>query len=482
MRRLFYNGEIITMENGSVCEAMLIDGGKIAGTGNTGDLEYFAEGAEKIDLKGLTVLPAFIDPHSHILAMANTFLQMDLSGIKDENEIKKKIDECEDDFVRGWGLSNEVYLDEKFLDSFDCPVVIQHNSGHSGFFNKKAQEEIGSSAYFMQETEFFDTIKKIPMPNIKELADAFNKAEEIYMSKGISVAQEGVLLNEMLPIYEKLIESGEITLDIFAYKDIGLNKEINSEHFKTAGYKIFLDGSPQAKTAWVSMPYENTEEYGISTMSREAVNDAVKKAIRENKQIIAHCNGDKAIERFIDAIEENKEICKLRPVIIHGQLMRYDQIKRLKELNIIPSFFLAHIYHYGDIHIKNLGERAEHISPMKSALKAGVYPTMHQDSPIIEPDMFESIWCAVTRRTRDGVILGAEERVSVYEALETVTLNAARQYFEENERGSLAKGKAADFIITDKNPLSIDKDKIRDISVLCLYKNGEVIYQRKNVE
>lgn len=478
MKKLFYNGEIITMENGSVREAMLIDGEKIEGTGNVFDLEYFAKDAERIDLKGLTVLPAFIDPHSHILAMANTFLQTDLSGIKEKSEIKKKIDECQEDFVRCWGLSNEIYLDEEFLDDFKCPVVIQHNSGHSGFFNKRAQQEIGIDTYFMQENEFFDTIKKIPMPDIKELTDAFNKAEEIYMSKGISVAQEGILLNEMLPIYEKLIESGEITLDIFAYKDIGLKKEIRGEHFEIPGYKIFLDGSPQAKTAWVSMPYENTEEYGISTMSYEAVSNAVKKAIRENKQIIAHCNGDMAIERFIDAIEENKDICKLRPVIIHSQLMRYDQIKRLKELNIIPSFFLAHIYHYGDIHIKNLGQRAEHISPLKSALKAGAYPTMHQDSPVIEPDMFESIWCAVARKTKEGVILGAEEKVSVYEALETVTINAARQYFKENERGSIVKGKAADFIITDKNPLNIDKDEIRDIDVLCLYKNGEVIYRK----
>lgn len=477
MRRVFYNCDIITMNKNIVCDAMLIEGDRILAVGDRDEIMIQAEDAEKADLKKQTVLPAFIDPHSHILAMANTFLQVDLSGAENEADIRERII-GKQGIVRCFNLSNEVILDNVFLDEFDFPLIIQHNSGHSGFFNRKAQDIAGINSCFIQENEYFEAIKKLPVPDTEEITKAFKEAEKIYMSKGISVAQEGVLLKEMIPMYRELIKRNEITLDIIAYKDIETKENLtNGRNFEIGGYKIFLDGSPQAKTAWVSEPYENTNEYGMSTMTCEEVDRAAKRAVSDSMQIIAHCNGDRAIDRFINAVENNREVCRLRPVIIHGQLMRKDQITRLKELNIIPSFFLAHIYHYGDIHIKNLGKRAEHISPLKSAVRAGVYPTIHQDSPVIIPDMFESIWCAVNRVTKKGILLGSDERVSVYEALETVTVNAARQYFMEDERGSIEAGKKADFIITDKNPLKVSTDEIRKIRVRELYKEGNVVWK-----
>ena len=476
MRRVFYNGDIITMNKNIVCDAMLIEGDRILAVGDRDEIMIQAEDAEKLDLKKQTVLPAFIDSHSHILAMANTFLQVDLSGAENEADIRKRI-KGKHGIVRCFNLSSEVILDNIFLDEFDFPLIIQHNSGHSGFFNRKAQDMAGINSSFIQENEYFEAIKRLPVPDTDEIEKAFKEAEKIYMSKGISVAQEGVLLKEMLPMYRELIKKNEITLDIIAYKDIETEENLNGRNFKTGGYKIFLDGSPQAKTAWVREPYENTNEYGISTMTCEEVDRAIKRAVEDNMQIIAHCNGDRAIDRFINAVENNREVCRLRPVIIHGQLMRKDQIARLKELNIIPSFFLAHIYHYGDIHIKNLGKRAEHISPLKSAVKAGVYPTIHQDSPVIMPDMFESIWCAIKRVTKNGILLGSDERVSVYEAIETVTVNAARQYFMEDERGSIEAGKKADFIIADENPLKVSADEIRKIRVRKLYKEGKIVWR-----
>ena len=141
-------------------------------------------------------------------------------------------------------------------------------------------------------------------------------------------------------------------------------------------------------------------------------------------------------------------------------------------------FFVAHTYHFADTHLRNLGEeRGYRVSPTQSALKNGVYFTFHQDAPVIEPNMLETVWCAVNRITRNGVHLAGEE-ISVLDALRAVTINAAYQYFEEDTKGTIESGKVADFVVLEQDPLTVPKEKIRDIQVLQTYKNGECIYQR----
>ena len=104
--------------------------------------------------------------------------------------------------------------------------------------------------------------------------------------------------------------------------------------------------------------------------------------------------------------------------------------------------------------------------------------TFHQDAPVIEPDMLETIWCAVNRITRDGVHLGPEERVPVLAALKAVTINAAYQYGEEDRIGSIEAGKAADFVILDQDPLCTEDTELRNICVLDTIKNGNTVYHR----
>ena len=135
-------------------------------------------------------------------------------------------------------------------------------------------------------------------------------------------------------------------------------------------------------------------------------------------------------------------------------------------------------YYWGDTHIKNFGlDRASKISPAKSTLKNNILFTFHQDSPVIEPNMFETIWCAVKRKTKKGILLGKEEQISVLEAIKAVTINAAYQYFEENTKGSIKEGKFADLIIVDKNPLRVKIDEIKDIKILETIKKGVVNYK-----
>ena len=171
-------------------------------------------------------------------------------------------------------------------------------------------------------------------------------------------------------------------------------------------------------------------------------------------------------------------MAEIRPVMIHAQLVGIDQLPYLKQYHIIPSFFIAHVFYWGDIHVNNFGyERASKISPARSALEQDILFTFHQDSPVINPNMFETIWCAVTRKTKSGITLGEDEKISVLDAIKAVTINSAYQYFEENTKGSIKEGKLANLIIVDKNPLEVNSDEIKNIKVLETLKEGKTLYR-----
>ena len=293
-------------------------------------------------------------------------------------------------------------------------------------------------------------------------------------------------------------EEGILLADIVGYPDLKNAKELAEQHdyvkqyrnhLKIGGYKIILDGSPQGRTAWMSRPYEDAEDgyRGYPVYGDEELQRYVDTAYREDMQLLAHCNGDAAAEQFLNAAEKaaaeipdaGGKVKDIRPVMIHAQFAREDQIRRMPEISMIPSFFAAHTYYWGDVHLKNFGqERAEHISPVKTAADAGVIYTLHQDTPVIEPDMLETVWCAVNRITKSGVRLAQEEAVSCLDALKGVTVNAAFQYHEEQEKGSIEEGKRADLIILSEDPLQVHPDRIRGITVLETIKDGEAVYRK----
>ena len=173
------------------------------------------------------------------------------------------------------------------------------------------------------------------------------------------------------------------------------------------------------------------------------------------------------------------------PLAIVGLLSQGDVIARrlvdkVKELGVVPSFFAAHVYHWGDVHVKNFGaERAARISPAGAALERDIPFTFHQDTPVLPPDMLETVWCGVNRLTRSGVVLGPEQKIPVVEALAAVTIRAAWQYFEEGEKGSLREGKRADLVLLERDPLTADPMSLRDIPVLATWKDGRLIYRRE---
>ena len=527
MNQVYYNGKILTMEDDEMVESVLVRDGIIVEVGKYKDIVNKSPYVERIDLNGNTMIPAFIDSHSHFSGVANGLLQIPLGETVSVEEIVERINKYikthnlkENEWVSGEGYDNnnfkgKVHPTCEDLDraSKNFPIMIQHKSRHVGVFNSKALEILGITidtpspkggliekkdnklTGYMEENAFTYYIREVPFPDDDDLLRAYIKAQKKYLSYGITTVQEGFMVEELIPSYKLLIKNNLLKIDLVGYSEVSSADKLQeifrnsimkyNKHFKLGGYKIFLDGSPQESTAWMITPYLGRDDYyGYGTMDYKDVCNAIREATKRKLQILAHCNGDAAAKQYINAIKEVKSegynVSILRPVMIHAQLLRVDQLPEVKEEGIIPSFFIAHIYHWGDLHIKNYGcDRASKISPAGSALKNNICFTFHQDSPVIDPDMIETIHCAVNRITKRGILLGKYEKISVSEALKAVTINAAFQYFEEDKKGSIKEGKNADFVILDKNPLEVVSNEIRDIKVLETIKDGNSVFKAK---
>lgn len=526
--KLFYNGDILTLEDEMYVEAVLIKEGKVHKIGKKEDLLKIAsEDVELIDLQGKTLMPSFIDPHSHFSGYAGSFTQVDLSEVTNFEDISSAIKKFIEKnavpngkWVQGTGYDQN-FLEEKIHPTLELlneaapnnPVIIMHKSGHMGVINSMGlkaleitmdtanpeggviEKKDGKLTGYIEETAFMHYIQKVPMVSNEEFMGSLMKAQQSYAGYGITTVQEGFVVAQLSDIFQYLIQSKMLKIDLIGFLDISKADELKKKfanclkkydnHLKMGGYKTFLDGSPQGRTAWMSTPYlgEEKDYYAYGTQKDEELEEKLELALKDNMQMLVHCNGDAACEQYINQYAVAKEKInssnEIRPVIIHAQLLDKDQLDRVKELKMIPSFFVAHVYHWGDIHIKNFGmERASRISLAKSALDKGIKFTFHQDAPVIEPNMLETIWCAVNRITKNGVLLGAEERISPLDALIAVTKNAAYQYFEEDIKGSLKEGKLADLVILDKNILKVDPMEIRNIKVLETIKEGETIFKR----
>ena len=165
--------------------------------------------------------------------------------------------------------------------------------------------------------------------------------------------------------------------------------------------------------------------------------------------------------------------------MIHAQTVRDDQLDRMAPLDMIPSFFSSHVFFWGDYHRDSvLGPvRGTRISPAKSALDRNIIFTTHNDAPIVPPDMIRLLWATSHRETRSGKILGAEQRVSVYDALKSMTINAAYQNFEEDIKGSISVSKNADFVILPENPLKMKPENLLQLKVVKTVSRGSTVFE-----
>jgi predicted amidohydrolase YtcJ len=536
---IYHNGTLLTMDDSRpTAEAVAVRNGKISAVRTEGEvLETSGENTTKIDLGGKTMLPGFVDSHGHTYLIglqattANLLPPPDGTG-KDIASLQALLADWaainqaavnKVGWIAGFGYDDSQLAELRHptrddLDkvSGDLPVLIIHQSGHLGVANSKALEIAGVTAEtkdpsggvfrrqsgsrepngVCEEYAFFYLASKLAERFDNSINDALVEAgAKLVASFGYTTAQEGRAMGPGLEAMKRVADSGRLAIDLVAYPDVLEVDDVKpsalyENHYRVGGVKLTIDGSPQGKTAWLSEPYfvppegQPKDYRGYAAIDEQTTTAAVEKAFANGWQILCHGNGDAAIDAFINAVRAAKEkypTVDNRPVLIHGQTLREDQVGFLKELGIFPSLFPMHTFYWGDWHRESvLGpERAENISPTGWVLEHGMMFGSHHDAPVALPDSMRVLSATVTRRSRSGHILGPQHRVSVESALKAMTIWPAWQHFEEKSKGTIEVGKLADFVILSDNPLTVPQESLDDLKVLETIKEGVSIYKRQ---
>ena len=487
-----------------------------------------------IDFGNQAVLPGFIDAHGHAsyLAFATQVANIasppvgTIKNIKElQTELRKFINDSNlkpGEWVMGLGYDDSLLEEQRHptkddLDevSTEHPIYLIHVSAHLGAANslglslaninsetqdppggriRRYENSLEPNGVF-EETAAYP-LQQLAMSAYKDPIGSVKQAMNIYARNGITTAQDGASSPETIGLMQAADAQGMINLDIISYPigQNGLDQNLDSINFgnyegrlKIGGIKLILDGSPQGKTAYLTEPYykpphsESDSYKGYPIIPQSEVSKWVKRYADLNIPIMAHANGDAAADMLIEAVKDADITSDHRTIMIHAQTVREDQLDQMKELSIIPSYFSTHTFYWGDWHRDSVfGEdRAMRISPTKSTLNRKMPFTVHNDAPVVPPDMIRLLWSTTNRKTRSGKVLGEEQKISTYSALEAMTINAAYQHFEDDIKGTIEVGKQADFVVLSQDPLSIDIKNILEIEVVATFSRGQEVFNAK---
>ena len=538
---VYRNGTILTMDSGgSQAQALAVRGGTILAVGTDAEVMALADQHTVVtDLRGRTMLPGFIDGHSHFVSaglMAAT--QIDLSsppvgGVKNIAEIKELIrakaaETPKGEWILGFGYDDTGLEDKRHPLASDIdeaapehPVLLRHVSGHLSSCNSLAltkanytkdtpdpvggvirRDEHGNPNGVLEEPPAREPVfRHIPAPTEADWMEGIKAACAAYTAKGVTTAQDGFTATGDWNALKRAHELGllrnrvqilpgvsRMDIDTFNTRVSGTPLTADGK-ISLGAAKLLADGSLQCYTGYLSNPYHKViYDLPDGPMWRgypmEPEQQFIEKVVglhRQGWQLAIHGNGDDAIQMILNAYEEAQKRyprADARHIVIHCQTVREDQLDRIKRLGVVPSFFVVHTYFWGDRHYEMfLGQdRAERISPLRSALKRGIPFSNHNDTFVTPIDPLLSVWSAVNRRTSGGRILGENQTIPVMDALRSVTSWAAYQACEERIKGSLEPGKLADFVILEANPLTVAKETIKDIGISATIVGDEVVY------
>lgn len=527
----FLNGQILTMENQGMASAFAVEGNVFGKVGSDKDvLTWAGPSCTRVDLKGRTVTPGFIESHNHISEYAMGLLQADCSAEANQSvaEVKARIAQMARNagpgkWVRGWGYDDSRISDQRHLTRRDLdeaapenPVYVAHITDHMAYVNSLALEAAGVTpdmavpfggelpkdergelnGLLVEPPAQTLVSRHIPAYTTEQMQEALAEGIRYFHEFGVTSAHDGAIgctgdPGVVIRAFRELETAGRLTLRIYLtvveefyrhLKQLGLGAGFGSDFLRLGSVKMFQDGSIQINTAALKQPYLNRpDETGELLMSQETLNRLVEDYHRDGLQVAIHANGDRAIESVLEAFERADRLHPgrdLRHMIIHCQMASSEQIRRMKRLRMIPNFFVNHVYYFGDRHRDIfLGpERAAGIDPLRTAIAEEVNFALHSDLPVTPVNPMFSIHCAVNRLTRQKYPLGPQERIAPVDALKAYTIRAARCSFEENIKGSIAPGKLADFVVLSDNPITCDPTTIKAIKTLTTVVGGKVVF------
>jgi len=536
---IYSGGPILTIADmAPQVEAVAVKEGRILAVGSIAEIEALrGSETESFDLNGRTMLPGFIDSHGHVVfgglqALSANLLAPPDGEVSDIASLQAILSKWADDnasavasvkMIIGFGYDN-AQLEElrhptrEELDavSEDVPVLIVHQSGHLGVANSKALElagitvaseappggviqrdEYGEPNGVLEEYAFFSVL----VPLLSSLGDeglmVFASAgSKLWARFGYTTGQDGRSSGASVEALRKVGAKGDLPIDVVAFPDVLEARTYISanvsrdyvDHVRVGGCKLTIDGSPQGFTALRDRPYyDPVGDYpagykGYATITMEQLQDAVNWCYENGFQILVHSNGEGASDMLISALgaaQKKYGDPGNRPVLIHGQFQREDQVDSYARLGVFQSVFPMHTFYWGDWHREHtVGPvNAENISPTGWIRKRGLMFGTHHDAPVAFPDSMRVLAATVTRRTRSGDILGPHQRVDVITALKAMTIWPAWQHFEENDKGSIEVGKIADFVVLSDDPTTVNPETLAELQVLATVKEDKVIYE-----
>jgi predicted amidohydrolase YtcJ len=542
---IYQNGSILTIDDAHPkVQAVAVKDGKILAVGSKDEVfKTKGDVTKVVDLTGKTMLPGFVDAHGHVFmggiqALSANLLAAPDGDVKDIASLvqtlkdwtaanEKAVDKIQ--LILGFGYDNSTLAELRHptredLDkvSKDIPVIIVHQSAHLFAVNSKALEICGVTAAtpnpaggvirrradghepdgVLEETAGFPVVMKLLSRIGAEGSKQFARSgTELWARFGYTTAQEGRSTPGVANILRTVADEGGLKIDVVTYADVLVDRDFikNSvslgykNRFRVGGAKLTIDGSPQGFTAWRDRPYyAPVGNYppgyrGYPAATEEQVISAIDWAYENKVQIITHSNGEAASDLLIAAIDaatRKHGAGDRRSVLIHGQFLREDQLDQFNRLSVIPSLFPMHTFYWGDWHREHtVGPLlADNISPTGWCVKRGMRFTSHHDAPVAFPNSMRVLDATVTRRSRSGDIIGADQRVDVMTALKSMTIWPAWQHFEEKSKGSIETGKLADLVILDKDPTAIDPELIDEIKVVETIKEGVTIFDIANMK
>lgn len=535
---VFTGGTVLTVDDDfSEAEAVAIRGNRILAVGTDGEVRAVAgEAAVIVDLAGKTVLPGFIDAHSHVIAGSVVDAIMEYVGMarfttSDEvlDHIRARVAETpagEWLVFRNFDPAVQDGLDElTFADldpiSTEHPIFLLNASGHLAYANSKAFEAAGVSpdvenppgAEFVRDGDgnltgvmknnvsFLQVLGAYPALGATEPVDALVGLLTKWSADGLTTVSElslGGLSQSPADVGVMMgaAATGRLPARIRAYPFYTIGAEAwdaadvkpgaGNAMARVAGYKLVADGSNQGYTGLQREPYINSDNYGLAYTAREDLIDLAVDRATKGWHLAIHGNGDAAIDNVLDACEAVRDagvdMSRVRARIEHCSILHDEQIARMKDLGVSASFLIGHVHYWGvAMRDEVFGEqKAQLLDRCKSVENAGVGYTLHSDFMVTDPVPLHMIEMAVTRKTwkEPDYVLAPQERISVESAIRAVTSEAAWQLFSDHEVGSLEPGKLADLVILDQDPRKVDPDSIKEIAVMETWMDGRQVYKR----
>ena len=536
---IYLGGEIVTMNPSQpTAEALAVKDGRVLAIGTDAGMKahYKHTLTRIVDLQGKTLLPGFLDAHSHYVQALTVPMQVNLyappagpgEDVDSIVELLKTFREERDipagEIIQAYGYDDTAMPEGRLLNRDDLdralpdnPVIVGHVSMHGAVFNSAALETFNITAAtptppggvivrkpgtnepfgLIMETAYLPVFGQLPKPDASAQVALSTATQRIYAANGYTTAHDGATHADELQMMQRAADSGANIIDIIAYPFITeldpilrdnpiAEWGIYNKRLKIGGVKITIDGSPQGRTAFFSEPYltggpgGEKDWRGELTFPQGTINQMVKRVYDIGVPLNLHANGDAAIDAFLSAHEyaagETPEQDR-NITLIHSQFVRTDQLDKFVQYKVQPSMYTLHTYYFADAHTANRGaEQAAYISPMRDAIDRELYPTNHTDYVVAPLDPMFMLWSAVNRMSRSGQLVGGAQRVTPWEGLAAMTINVARQYDEQASKGSLEVGKLADLVILDRNPLKVDPNDIKDIKVVATIKEGTTVY------